>query len=117
MKKDLYQELDEELSHYHNLEFHDFERLFEKFEIDFHGTLAIKGPKPGVIIWDGWNYQAYQILCDYMNSRGLAYYPMDNLEFLLSEVDLDLPLAKPGRSYKRIHWLPTVLIKYERGSK
>lgn len=90
----------------------ELEWLFEQNGFNYRGNLdALSGICEHVVIWTGWNQEAYGIMTELLFEGKVHREPVDVLTYLIDGKTLQLPLVKRGTQYKTDHWIPTVFCK------
>jgi hypothetical protein len=70
--------------------------------------LALSAPgNPSIILWAGLSVMAYAALDIVLTQAEFA--PANPLVYVVDGRVPNLPLAKPSRQYKTLHWLPVTL--------
>ena len=64
--------------------------------------------RPGVLLWSGLSRPAFEALRNLQASGRIKATPCDVWPYWIDGRTLTLPLAKPGRRYKRPRWLPVL---------
>ena len=62
--------------------------------------------KPGVLLWSGLSRPAFEALRNLETAGRIRAKPCGLMVYLIDGLSLSLPLAKPGKSYRRPRWLP-----------
>lgn len=90
----------------------ELEWLFELNQYDYKGNLdAISEQCDHVVIWSGWNQEAYTIMAELLREGKIHREPVDPFVYLVDGSALSLPVVKKKIDYKEDHWLPTVFCK------
>jgi len=93
--------------------FADIEQLFEEYNYDYKGEKSIySGENESLIIWTGWNEKTVDMIVNIISKTSQIYCKQATyIEVLLMGKPLNLPIAKKTNyKYKKVHWLPSVLI-------
>lgn len=71
--------------------------------IDAH---ELGGDYPGVLLWSGLSRPAFDALRSLQAAGRIRAEPCGLMVYLIDGLSLSLPIAKPGRRYRRPRWLP-----------
>jgi hypothetical protein len=61
---------------------------------------------PGVLLWAGLSHPAFDALRSLQTAGRIRAKPCGLMVYCIDGITLSLPVAKPGRQYRRPHWLP-----------
>ena len=76
--------------------------------VDLADAYELGGDKPGVILWCFLSRPAFEALRNLQASGRIKATPCDVWPYWIDGRTLTLPIAKPGRRYKRPRWLPVL---------
>lgn len=84
--------------------FVEIENYFDKIGFVYQGDILICKEHENIIIWDGWNTQAIEIIYELLDSELITMKPTDELMYYVGGKILTLPVYRGERPFKQ--WLP-----------
>ena len=76
--------------------------------VDLADAYELGGDQPGVLLWCFLSRPAFEALRSLQTAGRIRAKPCGLMVYLIDGLSLSLPLAKPGRSYRRPRWLPVL---------
>jgi len=92
-----------------------FSELRNRFD-EFRDGLATYCLPGNVVLWSGMTDEAVRALDDLKFDKLIVPVPTSPWTYSYDGHGLTLPIAKPGKAYKKVHWLPVVWRPFERCS-
>ena len=90
--------------------FAEIEWIFERNGFDYEGDLGIVGEYENLILWGGWNKEAYSVFEELITNYQIVQEPVDKLMYVIDGNFLPLPVAKRYQKRAKPAWYPISLI-------
>lgn len=97
-----------------SITYSEIEEVMTAAGYEWQGQLcSCSGVNTNVIIWQGWNSEAFSLVAEMLKSGTLRREPCHWLNYFIGGKYLNLPLAKRFTNYKTDHWLPCLFVMGE----
>lgn len=84
--------------------FVEIEDYFEEKGFEYRGSILICRNNENIVIWDGWNKKASDLIHELLESNLIRMTPTDELVYYVDGKILTLPIYRGKRLFKQ--WLP-----------
>lgn len=84
--------------------FVEIEDYFEEKGFEYRGSIVICRNNENIVIWDGWNKKASDLIHELLESNLIRMTPTDELVYYVDGKILTLPIFRGKRPFKQ--WLP-----------